>query len=316
MTDWSRRDTLRTAGALSTLSLTSLAGCTGTSLLGGGSGSSARKAMRTWTPARDEVPGTGPGSSGFSVSASAVDDIVDEDVDGYTDRVEEQVEPDIEFFDADPADVDVLVRVNYWSRVYRLDHDPDDAADALEDEGFEQDGEYGSFRRYVGDPSDRQRTSVTFDGSFVVLNPAENDSGLTAELLVDTYEGDVTAYADASDRFDEVLGLAPDDDQVYASVREDPLSAEDANPEYGQFEGLVGTGSAVGTKEDRIRQRAAFLFESADVVERDAVDAYVEEMESGDGPESLDASATIEGDVVRFELSAALDDVYTTTPTE
>lgn len=315
MTDWSRRDALRTAGALSTLSLTSLAGCTGGSLFGGG-GTSKRTAIRTWTPAREAVPGTGPESSGFMASASDVAAIVEQDVDGYSDGIEDQVDPDLEYVDAGPSDVDVHVRVNYWSRVYRVDHDPDAAAEALADDGFEQDGEYGSFRRYVGDPADRQRTSVTFDGSFVVVNPAGNDSGLTAELLVDTYEGDVTAYADASERFDRVVGLAPEDDQVNAVARAEPLPAEDANPEYGQFGGLVGRGAAIGTADGRIRQRAAYLFESGDAVDPDAVDAYVEERESGDGPDSLEAEASIDGDVVRVELSADLDDVYTTTATE
>lgn len=109
----------------------------------------------------------------------------------------------------------------------------------------------------------------------------EPDPAGFAETIIDTSQGDADSYAAGEDM--GMLADAVPDGHVFRAETFDQISPDEANPETGNFENLVGTGRSLTVQGSQADVSLLFVYFAERAVEEDDIETYIEESAEFDG---------------------------------
>ena len=302
-----RRDLLRGAGALAAASATAgLSGCLDV-LAGGGDGEQEESPSATASEAYDPwvyEPGAIEDQDhyGFQyVDLTAYVDAREHFQEATYQLLSQQYEQKTLFLAGGLSveDVDWHLDLDATGQgrrsVLRGEFDPDAVLAGFEsDDRFATGETYGGYELVTVD-GDGAAASIAIGRNALALDATGNhEAGI--RTLLDAGGSGSSGYVASSDDMAELHGHLASADQVYAGTR-DPVPADAEVVEEGKFAGQVAFGTAGTFEADVIESRYVVTFESADAVDLDAVDRWVE-ASSGDGQrfaDVYDVATTAEG---------------------
>jgi len=103
----------------------------------------------------------------------------------------------------------------------------------------------------------------------------EPDPSDFAETIIDTSEGNADSYATGEDM--GMLADAVPDGHVFRAETFDQIGPDEANPETGDFENLVGKGRSLTVRGSQVDVSLPFVFFAERAVEEDDIETYIEE---------------------------------------
>ena len=154
----------------------------------------------------------------------------------------------------------------------------DDLAGALEDNGYLEEATYEEYTAYVPDQDGEPTSAIAVaDDSVVSVGNVEAPVD-AARGVIDTGAGETARYAEAREPMADLLDALTGTAMTYGETRE---PAEESRPEDGVFEGMVAGGSALAIDGDGADGEWAFVHQSADDVNVDAVQSWVDSQSDG-----------------------------------
>jgi len=294
----SRRDLLRAGGAVATIGAVgagSFSGCLGT-LIGGGSERSAVDVVTRWWADPGQLTGRAdrsPARYVRCVSPSAVAEANDRVSGDLLRRGARRFEAEFRPFDVTYREVSFRFRPGDWE-LLAVDHGRGRAASALRANGFRKVTEHRGFAVFAesdrsdsggeGDVADPGRL-YAFDGSIVLTTRRERwppDGGVRAITgLIDAGEGALDRVPETDDAVGGLLSAARDGDFAFVD-RTDRIAAGDADPEFGRFDGQIGSCSAGEFGTDALHFQSLTLFSESSAVDIEAIREYVQALEDED----------------------------------
>jgi hypothetical protein len=278
-----RRQFVKTGGALLTAGMVGLSGCGGVFGGGDGAGTGSFGNVTDWTPTPEsldsdatyrfnarfpsrlaEVSDNPSWRSAFS-QQTAFGRLAAEDV-KYTIRAGGAGRlPEDRSFRVHVGDFD-----SEWigTKLQRIESDG---------EVFDPDAPIGEYDVYT---AGTRAFAVSGDAIVVARHgapPGDEDpdpAGL-AETIIDTSTGDADSYATDTDM--SVLADAIPDGHVFRADTFEQISSEDADPETGEFENLVGRGQSVTVQGSQADVSQLLVFFAERAVDEDAIETYIEE---------------------------------------
>jgi hypothetical protein len=96
-----------------------------------------------------------------------------------------------------------------------------------------------------------------------------------AETIIDTSTGDADSYVEDTDM--AVLADAIPDGHVFQAETFEQIGSENADPETGAFENLVGEGQSLTVRGSQADVSLLLVFFAERAVDEDAIETYIEE---------------------------------------
>ncbi|RXK46463.1 hypothetical protein [Halorientalis pallida] len=158
----------------------------------------------------------------------------------------------------------------------------------LEDDSsteYESDGSHSGFDLYVQSDVGESPDAFGVSGDAVVQGQrvdnfgSDSDSVAATDVvqgIVDTKAGSANRYVNANDDFGALVSSLSGSSFLTATVRDEPVSSDDADEDSGEFEGLVANGQASTINGATTESQSVFVFDSESDADTGAVDDYVE----------------------------------------
>ncbi|MFT4932179.1 MAG: hypothetical protein ACI91T_002068 [Natronomonas sp.] len=292
----SRRDFLRAGAAVATMGTVgvgSLSGCLGV-LIGGGTERSALDVVTRWWAVPSQLTETAdrsPARYVRCVSPSAVAEANDRVSGDLLRRGARRFETQFRPFDVTYREVAFRFRPGDWE-LLEVGHDRGRAANALRANGFRKATEHRGFAVFAesdrpdsgGGDADQGRL-YAFDGSIVLTTRRglwPPDGGVRAITgLIDAGQGKLDRVPETDDTVGGLLSAARHGDFAFVD-RKDRVAADEADPEFGRFEGQIGSCSAGEFGTDALHFQSLTLFSDSSAVDIEAVRQYVRTLEDED----------------------------------
>ncbi|WP_306053153.1 hypothetical protein [Natronococcus wangiae] len=281
-----RRAVLKASGALTTIGLTGLAGCTGSLPVVGSSGFDD---IEDWLVAPDLLD-----TEHYTVTTTSPAEV--EEVAEYMSESDwdeyQQSYVDVDFANPHPDEVTRYIEAGRYDVVLG-EFDAERVGSSLERDEYSAGRSYEGYQLYEG-PNEATAYAVSDDAVISVYD--DPDAVETAQLVVDAAEGEAERYADRDQDF-EVLGdeLSPG----HITMAGSHSRIEETDVERGRFEDQVAFGMTfeIGEDETDITFVTVFIDENA-IIERD-IEAYTEE--GNDFDDWREVSYDIDDNVVTID---------------
>jgi hypothetical protein len=294
-----RRRLLKLGGVAGTAAL---AGCSNIPVVGGGGGGGNYKQWmyapgefgdsdhyRTWFVNANQVEN----------NEDALSDNADSSFDAYTEQYNGQ-------HGLDRNDMDTALTLGL-GQVITGSFSADDVSGELEDNDYDDDTDHEGYTIYTKDEA-----SMAFgvqDGTIVVgttggfYSSSDEDPDEIVEGIIDTSNGDVERYQSDSDDMSKLLNMIGTGTLAYTYTQEE---VDDGNPDYAQFEGMVGSGAKWTINGDNTQMKSVYLFDSGDDITIDDIEDYADD--SLDDYDNVNVNKNGRAAVVKGKV--ATDDLF------
>jgi hypothetical protein len=283
-----RRQFVKTGGTLLAAGMVGLSGCNGV-LGGGGAGTASFDDVTDWTPSPESLDS----ETTYRFSARSPSRLAEvSDNPSWQSVFSQQTA----FGGLAAEDVEYTIRAGRAGRlpegrsfrVYVGDFNPAWIGTKLqrtESNGqvFDSDASIGEYDVYT---AGTRAFAVSGDAIVAARHgapPGDEDpdpAGL-AETIIDTSTGDADSYATDTDM--SVLAGAIPDGHVFRADTFEQIGSENADPETGEFENLVGRGRSLTVRGSQADVSQPLVFFADRAVDEDAIETYIEESSEFNG---------------------------------
>lgn len=204
--------------------------------------------------------------------------------DNFDSDVYEGFEDAEDSFPLDPMDVD-LDEVNSrisgnGAGIIQGSFNADDVGSELEDNDFDEDGDHKNYTIYVKEESQgvAVKNNVAIHVSLGFYSDDDAEPADMLETVIDVKTGEEDRYTNEEEDFQLLTNRLGSGAYVSGGTQEE-IDDDNANATQGRFEGTVASGSQMVINGETSKLKGVNVFNSADDVDMDDVEEYVEENE-------------------------------------